>query len=129
MIVDEIQNNKKYLVKDKYADEYGVLHFEELKDILSKVSKIFHKTSKDLTPEHLFYNPNRPDKAPDISPMIKELGKLANKKTAVVSFFDENKKEYDRAWCMLEEHFDRYDIIKELKNLNEFFTFRKRKEN
>lgn len=125
----QLQINKMYLVKDKIQNEYGVLHFENLKNVILKMNKSIHKNTKDLTPEHIFYNPNRTDKEPDVNPFIKALGKLANKKTAVVDFFDENKKTYDRATCISKEHFDRYDIIKELKNLNEFFTFRKRKEN
>lgn len=124
-----LKNNKIYLVKDKIQNEYGVLHFEKIKDVFLKLSKSIHESSKNLTPEHIFYDPNRTNKLPNINPIIDGLGKLADKETAVVDFFDENKKAYDRATCMLEEHFDRYDIIKELKNLNEFFTFRKRKEN
>ncbi|NIQ15727.1 MAG: hypothetical protein GTO02_15405, partial [Candidatus Dadabacteria bacterium] len=96
----EIEINKIYLVKDKIQDEYGLLHFEKLKNVLSKFNKTLHEESKNLTPNHVFYNPNRTDKLPDISPLIKGLGELANKPTAVVDFFDENKKQYDRATCM-----------------------------
>ena len=125
----EIEINKKYLVRDKIQDEYGLLHFEKLKNVLSKFNKTFHEESKNFTPDHVFYNPNRPDKLPDISSLIEGLGELANKPTGVVDFFDENKKQYDRATCMTEQHYDRYDIIKELKDLNEFFEFKKRKGN
>ena len=44
-----------------------------------------------------------------------------------VHFYDSNKKVYDTAMYTSENAKERYKVIKEINNLNDFFKFRKGK--
>ena len=75
-----------------------------------------------MTPDHVFYTEEKLT-----VPRLKDLNDMANVDIPVVKFYNSDKKVYDRAMYASEHAKERYKIIKEINNLNEFFKFRKRK--
>tara|TARA_R100001480_G_C4592277_1_gene161718 strand:+ start:117 stop:473 length:357 start_codon:yes stop_codon:yes gene_type:complete len=115
-----------HIIYDEHNNEYGVLKKEPFKKVLRDSFKSYAKTAPTLGPEHLFWNGGKkidPDEDPTES-MPEDTLKIG---VPVVSFYDNNKKVYDRAMYTSEHAKERYKVIKTINNLNEFFKFRKEK--
>ena len=110
------------IVLDKIANEYGVLKQENAAEHFVKTSNRLVEAQSEMTPEHLFY-------APDLKKMTMEEAPEEMKKITlpVINFFDKNKKEYDSV-IYTKINQKRFKLIKSIKNLNEFFCFRRKKD-
>ena len=116
-----------YIVLDKFQKELGVMRPEKFKNFICEMVKSFDETKKNLTPDHVFYSDDL--KPTSMDSFMKNLDQeIVNKYIDVVEFFDEHKNIYDKAGIFMEEHRERYDTIKKIKNLNEFFKYRNKKE-
>ena len=111
-----------HIIYDEHSNEYGVLKKKSLKDSFIDVSKSLKKAMPNMTPDHIFYT----EKELTV-PKKEDLKDMPNIGIPTVHFYDSNKKVYDTALYTSEHAEERYKIIKEINNLNEFFKFRKRK--
>ena len=110
------------IVYDKHSEEYGVLKKKPFKDMLVDITKSLKKNMPNMTPDHIFYTEE------EIKvPTKKELNNMPNVGIPTVHFYDSNKKVYDTATYTSKSAYDRYKIIKEIKDLKEFFEFKRQK--
>ena len=113
-----------HIVQDQHSKEYGILKKEPFKKVLKNTYKSYAKMVPTLGPEHLFWNEGK--KVPDLN--LKDIPEdTLNMGIPIVSFYNSNKKVYDRAMYTSKVAEERYKIIKAINNLNEFFKFRKGK--
>jgi len=115
-----------HIIQDQYSKEYGILKKEPFKKVLKDSFKSYAKVAPTLGPEHLFWNGGKyvdPNKDPTKG-MSEDTLKIG---VPVISFYDSNKKVYERAMYTSEHAKERYKVIKTINNLNEFFKFRKEK--
>ena len=115
-----------HIIQDQYSKEYGILKKEPFKKVLKDSFKSYAKAAPTLGPEHLFWNEDKkidPDQDPTKG-MPEDTLSIG---VPVVSFYDSNKKVYDRAMYTSKNAEERYKIVKPITSLNEFFKFRKRK--
>ena len=111
-----------HIIYDEHNNEYGVLKKKSFKDSFIDISKSLKKAMPNMTPNHVFYT-EKELKVPKKG-MPEDTLKIG---VPVVSFYDSNKKVYDRAMYTSEHAKERYKVIKTINNLNEFFKFRKGK--
>jgi len=110
------------IVLDKEANEYGVFRKENAAEHFVKTNNRFVEAQSEMTPDHIFYSPDaKKMKLKDAPEEMKEIT------LPVINFFDKNKKEYD-AVIYSELNEKRFEFIKPIKNLNEFFCFKRRKD-
>ena len=113
-----------HIIYDPHFDEYGVLMNESFKKVLKKTHEDFAKVAPTLGDEFIFSTGGKEVAPLDIDDFPKE---LLNIDIPVVKFFDGNKKVTDTAMYTSEIARERYQKIKEINNLKEFFRFRKEK--
>ena len=111
-----------HIIQDQYSKEYGILKKEPFKQVFRDTCKSLKKAMPSMTPDHVFYT----EKELTV-PRLKDLNDMANVDIPIVKFYNSDKKVYDRAMYTSENAKERYKIIKEINNLNEFFKFRKGK--
>ena len=111
-----------HIIYDEYSNEYGVLKDKSLKDSFIDMSKSLKKAMPNMTPDHIFYT----EKELKV-PKKEDLENMPNIGIPTVHFYDSNKKVYDTAMYTSENAKERYKVIKEINNLNDFFKFRKGK--
>ena len=111
-----------HIIYDEHNNEYGVLKKKSFKDSFIGISKSLKKAMPNMTPDHVFYT----EKELKV-PKKEDLENMPNIGIPTVHFYDSNKKVYDTAMYTSENAKERYKIIKEINNLNEFFKFRKGK--
>ena len=111
-----------HIIQDQYSKEYGILKEEPFKQVFRDTCKSLKKAMPSMTPNHVFYT----EKELKV-PKKEDLKNMPNIGIPTVHFYDSNKKVYDTALYTSEHAKERYKIIKEINNLNEFFKFRKRK--
>ena len=115
-----------HIIQDQHSKEYGILKKEPFKKVLKDSFKSYAKAAPSLGPEHVFWNGGKKID-PDADPTKGMPEDTLNIGVPVVNFYDSNKKVYDTAMYTSEHAEERYKIIKEINNLNEFFKFRKEK--
>lgn len=110
------------IVLDKEANEYGIFKKENAAEHFVKTSNRLVDAQSEMTPDHIFY-------APDLKKIKMEDAPEEMKKITlpVINFFDKNKKEYDSV-IYSEVNENRFEFIKPIKNLNEFFCFKRKKD-
>tara|TARA_R100001163_G_scaffold18066_1_gene15996 strand:+ start:221 stop:568 length:348 start_codon:yes stop_codon:yes gene_type:complete len=108
------------IVYDKHNEEYGVLEKKSFKDTIMDVSKNLKKNMPKMTPDHIFYT----DKEIEV-PKKEDLSDVPDIGIPTVHFYDSDKKVYDTAMYAGQNAYDRYEVIKEIKSLKEFFEFKK----
>jgi len=113
-----------HIIYDPQFDEYGVLMNESLKKVLKKTHEDFAKIAPTLEDEFLFSTGGKEVAPLDMNAFPKE---ILNSDIPVIKFFDENKKVSDTAMYTSQIARERYQKIKEINNLKEFFKFRKEK--
>jgi len=111
-----------HIIYDEHSNEYGVLKDKSLKDSFIDMSKSLKKAMPNMTPDHIFYT----EKELKV-PKKEDLENMPNIGIPTVHFYDSNKKVYDTAMYTSENAKERYKVIKEINNLNDFFKFRKGK--
>ena len=111
-----------HIIYDERNNEYGVLKKKSFKDSFIDISKSLKKAMPNMTPDHVFYT----EKELKV-PKKEDLKDMPNIGIPTVHFYDSNKKVYDTAMYTSKNSKERYKIIKEINNLNEFFKFRKGK--
>jgi len=111
-----------HIIYDEHNNEYGVLKDKSLKDSFIDMSKSLKKAMPNMTPDHIFYTEKKIK-----VPKKEDLENMPNIGIPTVHFYDSNKKVYDTAMYTSENAKERYKIIKEINNLNDFFKFRKGK--
>tara|TARA_R110002012_G_C11266460_1_gene568829 strand:+ start:115 stop:489 length:375 start_codon:yes stop_codon:yes gene_type:complete len=121
-----------YIVHDKINKEYGLLKKTPFIDVMKTSFKSYNKDHHKLTAEHVFFNPNFVHETDEeIENSVNENFKgdkdTANIGVPVVYFYDKDKKVYDTAMYTSEPAKKRYKIIKEIKGLNDFFTYTMKK--
>ncbi len=110
------------IVLDKEANEYGVYKKENAAEHFVKTNNRFVEAQSEMTPDHIFYSPDaKKMKLEDAPEEMKEMS------LNVINFFDKNKKEYDTV-IYSEINEERFEFIKPIKNLNEFFCFKRKKD-
>ena len=110
------------IVLDKEANEYGVFKKENAAEHFVKTNNRFVEAQSEMTPDHIFYSPDaKKMKLEDAPEEMKEMT------LPVINFFDKNKKEYDTV-IYSEINEERFEFIKPIKNLNEFFCFKRKKD-
>jgi len=113
-----------HIIYDPQFDEYGVLMNENFKKVLKKTHKDFSKVAPNLSSEFVFSTGGKPVAPLDLNMFPKE---MLDSDIPVVKFYDENKKVSDTAMYTSQIARERYQKIKEINNLKEFFKFRKEK--
>ena len=111
-----------YIIQDKTNKEYGVLKKKPFKDMFVDMTKSLQKNMPNMTPDHIFYT----EKEIKI-PTKEQLDNMPDVGVPTIHFYDSNKKVYDTATYMSQAAYDRYKIVKEIKELNEFFTYTMKK--
>jgi len=111
------------IVLDKEVNEYGVLRKMSAADHFVQTNNNLVDAQSEMTPDHLFYDPNI--KKIKLKDVPKEMKKMT---LPVIEFFDKNKKAYDSV-IFTEVNEKRFELIKPISNLNEFFCFKRNKEN
>ena len=110
------------IVLDKEANEYGVYKKENAAEHFVKTNNRLVEAQTKMTPDHIFYSPDAKKMKLEDAP--KEMKEIT---LPVINFFDKNKKEYDTV-IYSEVNEERFEFIKPIKNLNEFFCFKRRKD-
>ena len=110
------------IVYDEHNEEYGVLKEKPFKDMFVDMAKALKKNMPNMTPDHIFYT----EKEIEI-PTEDELNEMPDIAIPTVHFYDSNKEVYSTAAYTSEPAYDRYKIVKEIKDLKEFFEFKKQK--
>lgn len=113
-----------HIIYDSQFDEYGVLMNENFKKVLKKTHEDFAKVAPTLGPEFVFSTGGQPVAPLNLEDFPKE---LLNSDIPVVKFYDENKKVSDTAMYTSQIARERYQKVKKIKTLKEFFKFRKDK--
>ena len=113
-----------HIIHDQHSDEYGVLKKENFKKVLKDTHKSYAKMAPTLKPEHIFYNGGKKVPNLDLKSIPEDTLDIG---IPVVSFYDSNKKVYDRAMYTSKHAKERYKIIKAIATLNEFFKFKRDK--
>ena len=121
-----------YIIQDKRNKEYGLLKKTPFIDVMKASLKKYNKDHHKLTPEHVFFDPNfvyQTDEEIEnaVNKNFKDDKDTANSGMPVVYFYDENKKVYDTAFYTSKAAKKRYKIVKEIRELNEFFTYTMKK--
>ena len=88
-----------HIIYDTMNEEYGLLEREPFEESLKKFNKSLKKKVVKI-----------PKKAKDLT-------------IPVVKFFNEDKKCYSRAFYTSDNARQRYEIIKEINNLDQYFSF------
>ena len=113
-----------HIIYDPQFDEYGVLMNENFKKVLKKTHEDFAKVAPTLGDEFIFSTGGEKIAPLNMDAFPKE---ILNSDIPVVKFYDENKKVSDTAMYTSQIAVERYQKIKEINNLKEFFKFRKEK--
>jgi hypothetical protein len=113
-----------HIIYDPQFDEYGVLMNENFKKVLKKTHEDFAKVAPTLGDQFVFSTGGEPVAPLDMNAFPKE---ILNSDIPVIKFYDENKNETDTAMYTSQIARERYQKIKEINNLKEFFKFRKEK--
>jgi hypothetical protein len=113
-----------HIIYDPQFDEYGVLMNENFKKVLKKTHEDFAKVAPTLGDEFVFSTGGEKIAPLNMDAFPKE---ILNSDIPVVKFYDENKKVSDTAMYTSQIARERYQKIKEINNLKEFFKFRKEK--
>jgi len=87
-----------HIIYDRINDEYGLLEQENFKDSLEFFSKKYNNKKINI-----------PDKTKAMT-------------LPVIKFYDRNKKCYDRAYYTSDHAKSRYEIIKEVDSLDQYFS-------
>jgi len=121
-----------HIIYDPHFDEYGVLMNESFKKVLKKTHEDFAKVAPTLGDEFIFSTGGKevaPLNMDDVEDVFKTgfAKEILNCDVPVVKFYDGNKKVTDTAMYTSEIARERYQKIKKINNLKEFFRFRKEK--
>jgi len=113
-----------HIIYDPQFNEYGVLMKENFKKVLKKTHEDFAKVAPTLGDDFIFSTGGKEIAPLNMDDFPKE---MLNIDIPVVKFYDENKKVTDTAMYTSEIAEERYQKIKEINNLKEFFRFKKEK--
>lgn len=87
------------IIFDKLNEEYGLLKKEKAVDAMNKIHEDFGSKIKES----------------DLPKSIKKM------QIPVITFYNDDNEEYDRAFYTSESAEERYEIIQEVSSLKEFF--------
>jgi len=109
---------------DKNNNEYGLLRIKNAGEWFMQTANKLAEAQSEMTPDHIFYaGPEGMEKMTE-----KDIPKeMKNMKMPVIEFFDNEKKVYD---CVVYSSVNekRFEFVKKIKNLNEFFCFKRNKD-
>jgi len=111
-----------HIIYDEHNEEYGVLKNKPFKDIYKDTCKKLKKQMPNMTPDNIFYTEEEIE-----LPNKEQMDQLPVIDIPTVHFYGSDKKVYDTALYTSQNAKDRYKIIKKIKNLKEFFKFKKEK--
>ena len=92
------------IIKDTFNNEFGILREVKMAETIEDLAKKMNMKR------------NKKIKLPP------NIGRI---KIPVVEFYDKEDNFYDRAFYTSEIVFKRYEVIKEISEISEFFNFRK----
>ena len=109
---------------DKRNNEYGLLRTKNAGEYMMQVQNNLVEAQSEMTPDHIFYAGPGGMKKMTEKDIPKE---MKNMEMPVIEFFDNKKKVYDSVpYTYVNE--ERFEFVKKVKSLNEFFCFKRNRD-